>query len=58
MSEITKYCKVTEAKNELGVSRETIVNMIRDGRIRAKKFGDKHKSPWYIERESLVAWKK
>ena len=56
MSEIIKYCKVTEAAETLGVDPATIVNMIKDGRLKGKKFNESINSHYFVERESLVAW--
>lgn len=56
MSEITKYCKVKEAADTLGVDPATIVNMIKDGRLKGKKFNDSPNSHYFVERESLVQW--
>lgn len=56
MSEIKKYCKVYEAVKILGIKRHTIVNMLKDGRLKGKKFTEN--GNWFVERESMVQWEK
>jgi len=56
MEQISKYCKVAEAAKVVGVSAKTLRKMIEKGDIKAKQFGEKPNSPYFVERESLAAW--
>lgn len=58
MSETIKYCTAREAAKIIGCTYSTILNMVRDQRIRGKQFGSKKNSQIFIERESLESWTK
>ena len=56
MEEQIKYCNTYDAATALNVTRATILNMVKDGRLRGKKFKKKENSQVFIDKESLKAW--
>lgn len=54
--EINKnYYTVTEAAELLGITRQTVANMIKDGRLKTKKYPKVRKH--FITADSLKQWK-
>ena len=56
MSEIRKYCKVSEAAKYIKVAPTTILAMLKDGRLKGKQFTGGKNSHYHVERESVEAW--
>ena len=56
MEEGIKYCNTYDAAKTLNVTRATILNMVKDGRLVGKKFSEKENSQVFIDKESLNAW--
>lgn len=52
------YMTVEQASIELDVHKNTILNMIGDGRLTATRFDEKETSPWMIDPDSVKAYKK
>lgn len=50
------YLSAAEARERLGVSRETFRKLIKDGLIKAHKISDGATSPYQVSEDELVAY--
>ncbi len=53
-AKLTRYVSITDTCKTLGVSRETVTRLIRDGQLTAVNVGTKDRAAWRIDEDEIA----